>query len=241
MMRKAAYAALIIFFLVASFGVYAVVTGLNKAGNAITDPIDGLVAQLSLEATPEILPNPVTIVLEINSLARLETASMSLEKIVTIEKNQEQLFGVFGESILFVAYGDVYAGVDLAKMQPADMQVVDPTTVMVHLPDAEIFIATLDNERSYVHDRDRGLFASADPELETLVRQDAERQILEASLEAGILDAADENAREYMKQFLGNLGFENVIFTDSPPPPPPAYEQPIPKGYFLGTPEPGGE
>ena len=92
-----------------------------------------------------------------------------------------------------------------------------------------------------VHDRDRGLFASADPELETLVRQDAERQILEASLEAGILDAADENAREYMKQFLGNLGFENVIFTDSPPPPPPAYEQPIPKGYFLGTPEPGGE
>ena len=73
------------------------------------------------------------------------------------------------------------------------------------------------------------------------MRQDAERQILEASLEAGILDAADENAREYMKQFLGNLGFENVIFTDSPPPPPPAYEQPIPKGYYLGTPEPGGE
>ena len=238
MLRKAAYAALIIFFLVASVAVYTVVSGLNRATDAIADPIGGLMAQLSLEATPEILPNPVTIVLEINTLARLETASMSMEKIVTIERNQDQLFGVFGESILFVAYGDVYAGVDLAKMQPSDMQVVDPTTVMVHLPEAEIFIATLDNERSYVHDRDRGLFASADPELETLVRQDAERQILEAALEANILTIADENAQAYMEQFLGNLGFENIMFTDSPPPPAPAYEQPLPKGYFLGTPEP---
>ena len=238
MLRKAAYAALIIFFLVSSVAVYTAVTGINRASDAISEPLGGLMAQLSLEATPEILPNPVTIVLEINTLARLETASMSMEKIVTIERNQDQLFGVFGESILFVAYGDVYAGVDLAKMQPSDMQVVDPTTVMVHLPDAEIFIATLDNERSYVHDRDRGLFASADPELETLVRQDAERQILEAALEANIISIADDNAQAYMEQFLSNLGFENIIFTDSPPPPAPAYEQPVPKGYYLGTPEP---
>ena len=238
MMRKAAYAALIIFFLVASFAVYSAVVGLNKAGEAIGGPIDGLVAQLSLEATPEILPNPVTIVLEINTLAFLETASMSMEKIVTIEKNQDQLFGVFGESILFVAYGDVYAGVDLAEMQPSDMQVVDPTTVMVHLPPAEIHITALDNERSYVHDRDRGLFASVDPDLETQVRNEAEAQIKAAAQEAGIVDVADENAREYIRQFLGNLGFDNVIFTDSPPPPAPAYEQQIPKGYYLGTPEP---
>ena len=163
---------------------------------------------------------------------------MTMEKIVTIERNQNQLFGVFGESILFVAYGEVYAGVDLAKMQPSDMQVVDPTTVMVYLPAAEILIATLDNERSYVHERDRGLFASVDADLETAVRRVAQEQIEAAALEANILTVADENAEAYMTQFLTNLGFENIIFTDGPPPPAPAYEQPVPKGYYLGTPTP---
>ena len=203
------------------------------------DPIVSLVRRITAQATPVILPDPTTIVREVTQLARLETASFAGEKVIKSERNTDQLWGIFGESLVFVAYGEVIAGIDLQKMEEGDIQVVDPTTVMVHLPDAEIFIATLDNQRSYVVDRDVGLFTGADPELETQVRQAGEAAVLEAAMEFGILQTADENAQEYMENFLHGLGFETVIFTPETPPVPEPYVQEIPKGRTLSaTPTP---
>lgn len=231
-MRKLAYGFLILFLIVLSFAVYTVAMGI-RATQSVTQPFGDLVRQLVVPATPVILPNPTTIVLEIRDLARLETASFSMEKIITAERNPDLLWGAFGESMIFIAHGEVIAGVDLQKMQVADLQVVDPTTVMIHLPEAEILVATLDNERSRVEYRQTGLFVRADPQLETAVRQAAQAEILEAALGRGILDLANQNAQDYMRSFLQGLGFENVIFTPTTPPPAPPYQQEIPKGYSL--------
>ncbi len=137
-----------------------------------------------------------------------------------------------------MAYGEVIAGVDLSQMRPEDLQVVSPTAVIVHLPEAEIFFSRLDNERSYVANRDVGIFTNADAQLETLIRQEAEAQMLEAALGEGILERADAEAEAFMRSFLQGLGFEEVIFTDTPPPPATPYVQEIPKG-FAGTAIPG--
>jgi len=114
-MRNVAYVFLIIFLVVATIaviaGVYLGYTAV-KGVQSVSDPIGDLVRQLVVETSPVILPNPVVIVEEINSLARLETAEYSFQDILQIERNQELLWGVFGESLLFVAYGDVIAGVD---------------------------------------------------------------------------------------------------------------------------------
>ncbi|MCI0578842.1 MAG: DUF4230 domain-containing protein [Chloroflexi bacterium] len=236
-MRKAAYVFLVIFLIAATLGVFSLITALRGVQEGVTNPIGDLVRDLVIEATPVILPNPVVVVREINDLARLETASYTFQDVIEIERNQEMLFGAFGETLLFVAYGEVIAGVDLAQMQPEDLQVVSPTTVMIHLPEAEVFFSRLDNEQSYVANRDIGVFTDADPQLETLVRQEAERRIMEAALEAGILDRANENAEAYMREFLLNLGFEEVIFTDTTPPPVTPYVQEVPKGYAV-TPVP---
>jgi hypothetical protein len=109
---------------------------------------------------------------------------------------------------------------------------------MVHLPEAKIFddLPVLDNERSFVADRDTGLLAGADPELETEVRRAAERTIKEAAADSGVLERANANAQQYMLNFLQGLGFENVVFTDEPPPTPPPFEQEVPKGYEVITP-----
>lgn len=235
-LRQLSYLFVIILLIACSFLMVTVAQTLRQTQKT-TQPISDLMQQLFIEATPVILPDPVIIVHEINELARLETASMELEKVIRAERDQDLLWGALGETLIFVAYGEVIAGVDLAKMQPADMQVIDPDTVMVYLPDAEIFVATLNNQRSYVANRDTGILTNSDPTLETQVRQAAEQEILEAALEAGILGRANQNAESYMKTFLTNLGFENVIFTDAPPPPAPPYEQEIPKGYTL-TPAP---
>ena len=153
-MRKVMYALLIIFFATATFLMVSVLVTANRAREAVS-PIGDLVRDLVIPATPVVLPDRVVIVTEIQDLARLETASYSFEKIIRAERGrQDLLWGALGETLIFVAHGEVVAGVDLSKMQTADLQVVDPETVMVHLPEAEIFHVIPDEERSYVADRD---------------------------------------------------------------------------------------
>lgn len=231
-MRKVAYFLLIVLLALGVFTTAFVLVTANTAKKAV-EPIGDLVRELVIPATPVVLPDPVIVVREVRELARLETASMTMEKVIRAEREQEVLWGAFGETLIFVAYGEVIAGVDLAKMEETDVQVVDPETVMVHLPDAEIFTVDLDNEKSYVADRDTGLLTRADPELETLVRQAADRELEAAAEESDILETADENAEAYMRGFLQDLGFENVIFTETTPPVPPPFEQDVPKGYSL--------
>jgi hypothetical protein len=240
MLRKLAYLFLVVFFILGALAAYFVVVTVRKADSAIARPIGDLVQQLVIPATPVVLPSSTTIVHEIKELARLETASVEMEKIITAERNNEVLWGALGETMIFVANGKVVAGVDFAKMSEADLQVVDPVTVMVHLPEAELFddLPALDNEKSYVADRDTGLLTRADPELETQVRRTAEDVLKEEALATGVVEEANFNAQQYMLNFLQSLGFENVIFTDDPPPTAEPFVQDIPKGYVLATPTP---
>jgi hypothetical protein len=228
---------LIIFFATATFLMVTVLITANQAREAVS-PIGDLVRGLVIPATPVVLPDPVVIVTEIQDLARLETASYSFEKIIRAERGEQDfLWGALGETLIFVAHGKAVAGVDLAKMQPTDLQVIDPETVMVHLPEADIFDIVLDEERSYVADRDTGLLASADPQLEDQVRGTAIVELRAAAEESDILTRADENAEAYMTSFLRGLGFATITFTDAPPPEPAPYEQELPKGYAV-TPAP---
>ena len=234
-LRNLALLSVIVFFCMLSATVAIFAVSANQAKNEVVEPVANLVRQLMLPVTPEIIPNPTTIIREIKDLQRLETASFEFEKVITAESKQDLLWGLMGESVVFVANGKVFAGVDFAKMAESDLQVYDPVTVYVHLPQAEVFsdIQVLDNERSYVADRDTGLLTRADPNLETQVRQEAERAIREAADESEILERADNNARQYMIGFLSGLGFENIIFTDESPEPAPPYIQEIPKGFAV--------
>ncbi|MDX1412900.1 MAG: DUF4230 domain-containing protein [Candidatus Promineifilaceae bacterium] len=234
-LRNLAYISVILFFAVLSFLAIMFAVGLNKTNEAVVEPVSNLVRQLTLPVTPVILPNPATIVKEINDLARLETASFEFEKIITAETGQDVFWGALGETMIFVAHGKIYAGVDFSEMAVDDLQVYDPDTVYVYLPEAKIFedIPVLDNEKSFVADRDTGILTRADPQLESQVRVAAEEAIREAADESEILGRANENAQVFMANFLNGLGFENVIFTDGPPRPAPPFEQEVPKGFVV--------
>jgi hypothetical protein len=239
-LKKLVYLFLIGFLIMASFAAFTVFATARQVDKTLAEPIGNFMQQLFVEATPVILPSNTTIVLEINDLARLETASVEMEKIVTAERNNDFLWGVMGESMIFVANGKVVAGVDLSQMTPEDVQVVDPVTVMVRLPQAAIFddLPALDNDKSYVADRDTGLLAGADPQLESEVRRVAEQRLREEALASGVVETAEYNAQQYMLGFLQGLGFENVIFTEDVPPTPMPYVQEVPKGFVLATPTP---
>jgi hypothetical protein len=99
----------------------------------------------------------------------------------------------------------------MEKLKPEDMH-FENGVLTVKLPPAEIFIATLDNEKSYVYQRDTGILAKPDINLETLVRQSAEDEIRKAALEDGILAQAQTNAEAYLFKFFAALGYPNTIF-----------------------------
>lgn len=164
-----------------------------------------------MNPTPTILPDPVTVIHEVRSLARLETIQYTLEKVITVEKGQNELGFLFGDKLLFVGHGKVIAGIDLAKIQPGDMKVKD-NVLYVRLPAPEIFVVTLDNSKSYVYNRDTGILNKGDINLETTARQAAEKEILKAAMDDGILTQAQQNGEEYMSRMLRGLGYPDVIF-----------------------------
>jgi len=164
-----------------------------------------------MNPTPTVLPDPVTIIHDVRSLARLETIQYTMEKVITVEKGQNQLGFLFGDKLIFVGHGKVIAGVDLARLQPEDMK-VKGQVLYVHLPPTEIFVVTLDNNKSYVYNRDTGLLTKGDVNLETTARVAAEKEIQQAALDDGILSQAQQNAESYLSRMFRGLGYPEVVF-----------------------------
>ncbi len=187
-------------------GALKAIQPVEQASNYLSTQVTNV-----LHPTPTVIPDPVTILREVRSLARLETVQYSMEKVITAEVSQGALGFLFGDRLLFVAHGEVIAGIDLEKLG-ADQMWVENGVLMVQLPEAEIFVATLDNQRSYVYDRETGILKRGDVTLESLARKAAEEEIEKAAIADGILDTAQKNAESYLYRLLRQLGFQEVIF-----------------------------
>jgi len=203
--------------LVIAYLVWDTVQGIRRPFTQLPAEIGEEIDQL-INPTPTIIADPATVIRQVRTLARLETSSYTVQKVITAESGDGPLGFLFRDRLLLVATGQVIAGVDLHRMQESDVQVVD-TTVYITMPAAEIFVATLDNDETYVYDRETGVLARQQVDLETLARQEAEREILAAALEDGILTMAQENANNYIESLMLGLGFEEVVFIQATPAP----------------------
>lgn len=214
-MKQSLFSLLILIVLIA--GVYFIVQTVREGTQQAVAPLQQANVELQtqvaslLHPTPTIIPDPVTYINQVQALARLETIQYSVEKVVTAEQNQGTLGFLLGDRLIFVAHGIVIAGVDMGKIMPEDMR-LENGVLYVRLPAAEVFVATLDNEKSYVYDRETGLLTKGVKDLETLARQRAEQEILKAALEDGILEQARKNAEAYLLRFFMSLGYKSVVF-----------------------------
>ncbi len=151
-----------------------------------------------------------TVVRQIQQLRRLETVVYGVDKIVAGGQESRYLPQFLaGERLLLMVYGEVTAGVDLEHLDPS-RAVIDGRSITVSLPATEVFSTRIDNERTRVYSRETGLFTSADPDLESDLRREAERQIRDAAIAGGVLDIAAASARATISSFLSGLGFEHV-------------------------------
>lgn len=156
--------------------------------------------------------NQPTVVDRIQRLQRLETVVYTMDKIVSGAK-QTPFFPDFlaGDRLLMLVHGEVVAGIDFSNLKPGDVK-VDGKHVRLHLPATQVFSTRLDSSKTRVYSRQTGLLVPSDPDLETQVRQEAERQLQAAALADGILHTAQQNAASTITSLMQGLGFETIEF-----------------------------
>jgi len=153
-----------------------------------------------------------TVVNRIQQLQRLETVVYTMDKIVSGAK-ENPIFPDFlaGDRLLLLVHGEVVAGIDFSSLKPGDV-LVEAKQVHLHVPAAQVFSTRLDSAKTRVYSRQTGLLVATDPNLESQVRQEAERQLTEAALADGILRTAQQNATSTITSLLQGLGFEKINF-----------------------------
>jgi hypothetical protein len=153
-----------------------------------------------------------TVVDRIQRLQRIETVIYTMDKLVTGAKENPLLPDFLaGDRLLMLVHGEVVAGIDFANLKADDVK-VKGKQIHLRLPPAQIFSTRLDSAKTRVYSRQTGLLVPTDPDLETQVRQEAERQLQQAALADGVLRTAQQNASSTITSLLQGLGFEKIDF-----------------------------
>jgi hypothetical protein len=196
--------------LLAGLAAGVVLTVALLAALKSTNPMRSLWS--ALRGTTTLDMSQPTVVQKIQQLQRLETVVYSMDKVVSGSHDSPLLPDFLGaDRILMLVHGESVAGIDFSALRPGDVQ-VEGKRVTLHLPEAQIFTTRLDSSRTRVYSRQTGWLVPTDPDLETKVRQEAERQIQEAALAEGILKTAQQNAHTTLTSLLQGLGFGEVVF-----------------------------
>lgn len=151
-----------------------------------------------------------SVIKEIQELGNLETASYSIEKIVEAGENRSAFQNLlFGDRILLIANGKIVAGVNMSAITQNDVT-ISGTELSINLPPPVILLSSLDNSKTKVYDRTKGILNQGDKDLESQARDEALKSITTAACQGGILVEAKENAVERVTQLFKFAGFTNV-------------------------------
>jgi hypothetical protein len=207
-------------------GLVALVILLFFSGQALSN-VGNLFGGLGGSFLPGIAPSPTptiisraAVIQQMQQLQRLQTTSYTIEQIIEARVTGDALDELlFGDRLLLIAHGQVEAGIDLDQLSEESLTVSDDgRSLTMYLPPVQIFSVTIDNEKTRVYDREKGLLASQNKDLETDARRFAENEILQAACESDIMGRASEDSQLAMQQFLTLLDFEEVQVIPAPVP-----------------------
>jgi hypothetical protein len=191
--------------------------GLWQAGNRLVAGVYGFFNAPT--PSPQVGASNL-IIHQIRNASELTTAVFAMEAVVPTHQNRT--FGklvVAKTSLLYTAYGEVRAGVDLSQFT-SDSVRVENDTVYVQLPAPTILDSKIDVERSQVYDYDRGFLGlgpDAAPQLQTLAQRQTLEKIVHSACSQGVLDSANERAELAVSQLLATAGYNNVEVQTTPP------------------------
>lgn len=160
------------------------------------------------------------VVQQLRGASELTTAIFAMEAVVPTRSDRTLAGYVVGSTnLLYIAYGEVRAGVNLSQLSEADIQ-VNESAIALTLPPPIILDSKLDLNRSNVYDYDRGFLGFGPdhgPDLQALAQQEALSKIESAACSEGLLMEANRRAELVVGQLLSTAGFETVTVTTQAP------------------------
>jgi hypothetical protein len=145
-------------------------------------------------------------------------ATGHFEVIIDLEKDARFIPAVIkGERTLFVAAGNVDAGVDFSGVDSGAVHVTDSHHVTMTLAHAKLSSPRVDPARSYVYSRERGVLDrigsvfSDSPTSERRLYLLAEQRLGAAARDgSGLTTRAEQNTEAMLRGLLRPLGFTEV-------------------------------
>ena len=177
--------------------------------------------------------SPPDLLVRIRDLSRLSTVEMKLSTVVKIT-NPRTITGLVDEVLVYGVCGRVVAGVDLSKIEQADVEIND-RQIHIQLPPAEISPPTLllendvrsvpkyqleDEERwveiepicEHVYKWTTPGIVDKTPGLVLHAQEEGMRAFARAAEENGIQERAQRKAQELLEKLLLLAGYEKVTF-----------------------------
>ncbi|MBE9099998.1 DUF4230 domain-containing protein [Vacuolonema iberomarrocanum] len=172
-----------------------------------------------------------TLVLQqIRGASELTTAVYTMQAVLPTRRDRLVAGYTLGSTtLLYIAQGEVRAGIDLSQISPAAVQVSETGTLTVQLPPPQILDRKIDVERSQVYDYDRGFLGlgpDVAPDLQTEAQRQTLQQIVTSACTEGILQEANERAEIAIQQLLSTAGNETVVVRTQAPAPDACLTQP---------------
>jgi len=156
---------------------------------------------------------------QVRDASELTTAIFTMEAVVPT--SQDQTLGGFlvgTTKLLYIAHGEVRAGVDLSQITPSDIE-VEGDTIRLRLPPPRILDSKIDVSRSTVYDYDRGFLGlgpDVAPNLQALAEERALSRITQAACADNLLQRANERAKLVVTQLVRGVGDRSVIVETQP-------------------------
>ena len=171
-------------------------------------------------STPQVSV-PTLVINQVRGASELTTAVFTMEAVVPT--SQERKLGevaIATTKLLYIAQGEVKAGIDLSDLSIKDVEVED-NTIQIQLPPPQILDSKIDVERSRVYDYDRGflnLGPDVAPQLQTLAQRQTLQKIINTACTKGILEEANERAELAVTKLLTTAGYQKVEVETQPSP-----------------------
>lgn len=161
------------------------------------------------------------VVQQVRTMSELTTAAFGMQAVVPTSRDRTLGGYTIGRTtLLYIAYGEVRAGVDLSQISPADVQVMGET-VTLRLPPPRLLDSKIDVTRSQVYDYDRGFLGlgpDVAPELQDLAQRQTLQEIIAAACSQGILQTASDRAQIAITQLLSTAGYQVTVQPQPPAP-----------------------
>jgi hypothetical protein len=192
--------------------------GLWHSGNHFFDNL----ATLLNNRQPEPKVETRSVVLQqVREASELTTAIYTMEAVVPTQQDATVSGFVVGTTkLLYIARGEVRAGVDLSQLSESSVT-IEGDTVRLKLPQPRIIDQKIDVAKSSVYDYSRGFMGlgpDVAPTLQQLAQQEALKKIRTAACTDGILQRANDRAKLVVGQMVKITGYQKLtVETQAPP------------------------